>query len=176
MDDYQAVAFASLAVAIAIYAVRWYSDPVSTPCLHPKFAPPILATGAECCPCPQLRAIPTVGGSSLPGLSYLGAFRMLGDCRNVLGEGYRKASLAPPLRLLTWSWKPSSPGGCSPIHSTRSPRSRSRPSTSGWSSFRGGAWWRSSGNAGTKSSPSQGAPKRCACLRVQRLSGSGNGN
>ncbi|PIL30270.1 cytochrome P450 [Ganoderma sinense ZZ0214-1] len=65
MDDYRQVALALLAAGIATYAVRWYTDP--------------------------LRAIPTVGGSSLPGLSWLAAFRMLGDCRDVLEEGYRKA-------------------------------------------------------------------------------------
>ena len=42
---------------------------------------------------PQLRAIPTVGGSDLLGLSYLGALRMRGDCRDVLEEGYRKVYL-----------------------------------------------------------------------------------
>ena len=41
----------------------------------------------------QLRAIPTVGGTSFPGLSYLGALRMQGDCRDVLEEGYKKACL-----------------------------------------------------------------------------------
>ncbi|KAM5541320.1 hypothetical protein V8D89_004874 [Ganoderma adspersum] len=64
MDDYRPVALAFLAVGFAAYAVRWYTDP--------------------------LRAIPTVGGSSLPGLSWLAAFHMLGDCRDVLEEGYRK--------------------------------------------------------------------------------------
>nr|VWO95394.1 Isoepoxydon dehydrogenase patN (IDH) (EC (Patulin biosynthesis cluster protein N) [Ganoderma boninense] len=64
MDDYQAIASACLAVFLAVYAVRWYNDP--------------------------LRAIPTVGGSSLPGLSYLGALRMQGDCRGVLETAYRK--------------------------------------------------------------------------------------
>ncbi len=58
----------------------------------------------------QLRAIPTVGGSSLPGLSYLGALRMLGDCRDVLEEGYRKARLALSLclrrRLCSWDVPP----------------------------------------------------------------------
>nr|VWO96215.1 Repressed by TUP1 protein 4 [Ganoderma boninense] len=44
MDDYKSLALALLATGIAAYAVRWYTDP--------------------------LRAIPTVGGSSLPGLSW----------------------------------------------------------------------------------------------------------
>ncbi|KAI1787002.1 cytochrome P450 [Ganoderma leucocontextum] len=64
MDDLQAVAFTCLAVLIAIYSARWCTDP--------------------------LRAIPTVGGSSLPGLSYLGALRTLRDMREILEEGYRK--------------------------------------------------------------------------------------
>ncbi|PIL30273.1 hypothetical protein GSI_07451 [Ganoderma sinense ZZ0214-1] len=64
MDDYLAIVSACLAVIVAVYVVRWYNDP--------------------------LRAIPTVGGSSLPVLSYLGAWRMRGDCRDVLEEAYRK--------------------------------------------------------------------------------------
>ena len=42
---------------------------------------------------PQLRAIPTVGGPSLPGLSYLAAWNTMRDCRAILDEGYRKARL-----------------------------------------------------------------------------------
>ncbi|PIL27970.1 cytochrome P450 [Ganoderma sinense ZZ0214-1] len=64
MDDYKQLIFACLAAGIATYAVRWYTDP--------------------------LRAIPTVGGSSLPGLSWLAALRMLRNCRAVLEEGYGK--------------------------------------------------------------------------------------
>ncbi|PIL27965.1 cytochrome P450 [Ganoderma sinense ZZ0214-1] len=64
MDDYKSLAFALLAAGIATYAVRWYTDP--------------------------LRAIPTVGGSSLPGLSWLAALRMLRNGKAVVEEGYRK--------------------------------------------------------------------------------------
>nr|VWO96212.1 Cytochrome P450 51 [Ganoderma boninense] len=64
MDDYKDLVFACLTAGIAAYLVRWYTDP--------------------------LRAIPTVGGSSLPGLSWIAALRMLGDCRDILEEGYRK--------------------------------------------------------------------------------------
>ncbi|PIL27969.1 cytochrome P450 [Ganoderma sinense ZZ0214-1] len=64
MDDYKSLVFTLLAAGIATYAVRWYTDP--------------------------LRAIPTVGGSSLPGLSWLAALSILRDCRAVLEEGYRK--------------------------------------------------------------------------------------
>nr|VWP00087.1 Uncharacterized protein [Ganoderma boninense] len=43
-----------------------------------------------------MHAIPTIGGSSLPGLSYLGAFRILRNFNQILEEGYRKARLPSP--------------------------------------------------------------------------------
>ncbi|KAM5535260.1 hypothetical protein V8D89_011066 [Ganoderma adspersum] len=64
MDDYKPLVFACLAICLYAYAVRWYTDP--------------------------LRAIPTAGGSSLPGLSWIAAFRMLRNCKDALEEGYRK--------------------------------------------------------------------------------------
>ncbi|KAM5541332.1 hypothetical protein V8D89_004886 [Ganoderma adspersum] len=63
MENLQPVAFACIAVIVAVYVVRWRNNP--------------------------LRAIPTVGGSSLPGLSYIAALRNMGDIRAILVEGYR---------------------------------------------------------------------------------------
>ncbi|KAM5541311.1 hypothetical protein V8D89_004865 [Ganoderma adspersum] len=68
MDDLQLAVLTGVVAIIVIYAVRWYTDP--------------------------LHAIPKVGGSSLPDLSYLGAWRTLGDFRERLEEGYRKAHSA----------------------------------------------------------------------------------
>ena len=87
MDDYKQISFALLAIGLTAYAVRWYTDPVSP--LRPQ------VPSAELRIHPQLRAIPTVGGSSLPGLSWLAAFRMLGDCRDVLQEGYYMKARPP---------------------------------------------------------------------------------
>ncbi|KAH9912164.1 cytochrome P450 [Epithele typhae] len=53
-----------VAAVIALVALKWLSDP--------------------------LRRIPTVGGSSLPGLSYFSALRFLHDGKIVLAEGYQK--------------------------------------------------------------------------------------
>ncbi|PIL30288.1 cytochrome P450 [Ganoderma sinense ZZ0214-1] len=65
MDDFRVAAAACAMMAIVlVYAVRWYTDP--------------------------LRAIPTVGGTSLPGLSYLTARRTNRDFKALLEEGYRK--------------------------------------------------------------------------------------
>ncbi|PIL30243.1 cytochrome P450 [Ganoderma sinense ZZ0214-1] len=66
MDDFPAAAAACamIAIALAYAAVRWYTDP--------------------------LHAIPTVGGSSLPGLSYLTALRTKRNFKALLEEGYRK--------------------------------------------------------------------------------------
>ncbi|KAI1786992.1 cytochrome P450 [Ganoderma leucocontextum] len=64
MDDPQLVAVACVVVSIVIYAVRWYTNP--------------------------LNSIPTVGGSSLPGLSYLTAWHTVHNCREILQDGYRK--------------------------------------------------------------------------------------
>jgi hypothetical protein len=38
----------------------------------------------------QLRHIPTVGGSSLPGLSHLSGFRFIRHAKETLQEGYEK--------------------------------------------------------------------------------------
>ncbi|KAM5541327.1 hypothetical protein V8D89_004881 [Ganoderma adspersum] len=64
MADLQPVAFACVAVIIAVYTVRWYFNP--------------------------LRTIPTIGGSSLPGFSYIAALRINGRIKAILEEGYRK--------------------------------------------------------------------------------------
>ncbi|KAJ8464090.1 hypothetical protein ONZ51_g9826 [Trametes cubensis] len=53
-----------LAICVALYLAKWYFDP--------------------------LRSIPTVGGSSLPLLSYFAARRWLRDSRKILQEGYDK--------------------------------------------------------------------------------------
>lgn len=96
MDDYKSLLFACLAIGVYTYAVRWYTDPVSLAPRHTVRWTP----SAEYCP--QLRSIPTVGGSSLPGLSWIAAFRMLRNCRDVLEEGYRKARLVPPLAVCVY--------------------------------------------------------------------------
>ncbi|KAM5541000.1 hypothetical protein V8D89_005311 [Ganoderma adspersum] len=62
--DFQTVTLACVAVSITVYAIRWYADP--------------------------LRAIPTVGGPSLPGLAYLAARYSPPDSREVFKEGYQK--------------------------------------------------------------------------------------
>ena len=43
----------------------------------------------------QLRAIPAVGGPSLPGLSYIAAVRGQFNFKKVVEEGYRKACPRP---------------------------------------------------------------------------------
>ena len=95
MDDFQTFAVACGATLIAVYFVRWYTDPVSAllACIYRhtlfpfEFAEP---HDHE----PQLRAIPTVGGPSLPGLSYLAAWNTMRNCRAILDEGYREARLS----------------------------------------------------------------------------------
>ncbi|KAI1791206.1 cytochrome P450 [Ganoderma leucocontextum] len=62
--DLQNVFYASLAVFVTWYIIKWRTDP--------------------------LRAIPTVGGPSAPILSYLTAMRTLQDSKGVLQEGYAK--------------------------------------------------------------------------------------
>ncbi|KAH9849220.1 cytochrome P450 [Lenzites betulinus] len=54
----------AFAFVVVSYIVRWYRDP--------------------------LRAIPTVGGSDLPILSYVGAFKWVHHAREVIQEGYDK--------------------------------------------------------------------------------------
>ncbi len=110
----------------------------------------------------QLRVIPTVGGSSLPGLSYLGALRMLGDCRDILEEGYRKVRLTPSPSLRPPAFELTR----YPLCSTRDQRSRSLPLTNGWLLFRGGTWLRSSGNAGTTICLARVRSKRCVPVLV----------
>ncbi|KAM5540999.1 hypothetical protein V8D89_005310 [Ganoderma adspersum] len=63
-QDVQSVALAFLVIAISLYAILWYRDP--------------------------LRAIPAVGGPSLPGLSYIAAVRGQFNFKRVVEEGYRK--------------------------------------------------------------------------------------
>ena len=89
MDTLQPFAFAYFAVIIATYVVRWYNDPVREPLF--SWVPRILANTTYGT---QLRAIPTVGGSSLPGLSYIAAVRNMSDIRAVLLEGYRKVGVS----------------------------------------------------------------------------------
>ncbi|KAM5541334.1 hypothetical protein V8D89_004888 [Ganoderma adspersum] len=64
MDDLRAVAVAGVVMVVAIYVAKWFNDP--------------------------LRAIPTVGGSSFPGLSYLAARRYKRNGKAMLEEGYKK--------------------------------------------------------------------------------------
>ncbi|PIL25700.1 cytochrome P450 [Ganoderma sinense ZZ0214-1] len=63
-QDLQSVALACLVVAISLYALLWYRDP--------------------------LRAIPTVCGPSLPGLSYIAAARGQRNFKELVEEGCRK--------------------------------------------------------------------------------------
>ncbi|EIW64803.1 cytochrome P450 [Trametes versicolor FP-101664 SS1] len=63
MED-PSIIYACVAVAAVAFIVRWYTDP--------------------------LRAIPTVGGSDLPLLSYGGAFRWVHHGKEMLQEGYDK--------------------------------------------------------------------------------------
>lgn len=91
-DYYQAILSACLAVILGIYAVRWYTSPVRP---SPPVATPSQDLRSEYHP--QLRVIPTVGGSDLPGLSYIGAMRMQGDCRATIEAGYKKACFTPSL-------------------------------------------------------------------------------
>ena len=86
MDTLQPLAFAYFAAIIATYVVRWYNNPVRLRLF--RRCPELLSLGT------QLRAIPTVGGSSLPGFSYISAVRNMGDIRAVLLEGYRKVSVS----------------------------------------------------------------------------------
>ncbi|KAM5541007.1 hypothetical protein V8D89_005318 [Ganoderma adspersum] len=64
LEDLHVTALACMAVVIVVCAIRWYTDP--------------------------LRAIPTVGGSPLPGLSYLTVRYAPPDFKEILKEGYRK--------------------------------------------------------------------------------------
>ena len=88
MDTLQPFAFACFAVIIATHVVRSYNNPVREPLFSwvPRNTNSRYGT--------QLREIPTVGGSSLPGLSYISAVRNMGDIRAVLLEGYRKVSVS----------------------------------------------------------------------------------
>ncbi|KAI9060502.1 cytochrome P450 [Trametes sanguinea] len=58
--------YACLATLVTILIIKWYRDP--------------------------LRSIPTVGGISLPLLSYISSFRFLRHAKAILQEGYYKAS------------------------------------------------------------------------------------
>ncbi|KAI0713160.1 cytochrome P450 [Cerioporus squamosus] len=62
MEDPQTIVFAGLAIFLAIYFVRWRMNP--------------------------LNAIPTLGGSSLPGLSYLAALNFMRNAKDIINEGY----------------------------------------------------------------------------------------
>ena len=88
MDTLQPFAFACFAVIIATHVVRSYNNPVREPLFSwvPRNTNSRYGT--------QLREIPTVGGSSLPGLSYISAVRNMGDIRAVLLEGYKKVRVS----------------------------------------------------------------------------------
>ncbi|KAI0800573.1 cytochrome P450 [Fomes fomentarius] len=64
MNDPEAVLYALLAVAAAVYIVKWRSNP--------------------------LNVIPTVGGPSAPLLSYIAAFNFLRHGKDLLVHGYQK--------------------------------------------------------------------------------------
>ncbi|RDX42957.1 cytochrome P450 [Lentinus brumalis] len=64
MEDPKNIAFAGLTILLTLYVVRWYRNP--------------------------LNAIPTLGGSSLPGLSYFAAFNFMRNTKQILNEGYSK--------------------------------------------------------------------------------------
>jgi hypothetical protein len=55
----------------------------------------------------QLRHIPTVGGSSLPGLSHLSGFRFIRHAKETLQEGYEKVralrALVSAMPDLSWA-------------------------------------------------------------------------
>ena len=134
MDDIQSAVFACVAVVIAIYAVRWYTDPVSARCSRrPAFDSLSIDSDHQ----PQINSIPTVGGSSLPGLSLLTAWRTVHNCREVLTAGYRKVRVSSLTALCDCSWHGMGMSDSNP-HSIRTRCSRSRCSTPGWSSPPGG--------------------------------------
>ncbi|RDX42959.1 cytochrome P450 [Lentinus brumalis] len=62
MEDPQTVVLTGLAIVLAIYLVRWRMNP--------------------------LHAIPTLGGTSLPGLSYLTALHFMRNAKDIINEGY----------------------------------------------------------------------------------------
>ncbi|KAI0774403.1 cytochrome P450 [Fomes fomentarius] len=64
MEDPRAVFFTCAAVLVVVYIVRWRTSP--------------------------LYKIPTVGGSSAPGLSYLAAFNFFRNGKALIEEGYQK--------------------------------------------------------------------------------------
>ena len=71
-------------VCTALYFAKWYFDPVGG---HPSLSAPEACSWVVS---GQLRSIPTVGGFSLPLLSYFAARRWLRDSREILQEGYDK--------------------------------------------------------------------------------------
>ena len=87
--DLQPAALGCLAVAISIYAILWYRNPVGVRRAQPRW---VVSTDRKT----QINAIPTVGGSSLPGLSYLATPYNVRNLKTVIEEGYRKARRRPP--------------------------------------------------------------------------------
>ncbi|RPD64678.1 cytochrome P450 [Lentinus tigrinus ALCF2SS1-7] len=62
MEDQATVVFTGLAILVVSYILRWRMDP--------------------------LNSIPTLGGSSLPGLSYFAALNFMRNAKDIIDEGY----------------------------------------------------------------------------------------
>lgn len=72
-----------IAIFVVLYLVKWRLDPV-------RVLDMICEYGRLMRTWIKLYHIPTVGGTSLPLLSYIGARRFVRQSKDIVQEGYRK--------------------------------------------------------------------------------------
>ena len=88
MDDPQTFLYTTVAVLVALYIVRWRTHPVrSLPYVV------TLTVRFSHMPQSQLSKIPTLGGSSAPGLSYLTALNLMRNGKELINEGYHRVCI-----------------------------------------------------------------------------------
>ncbi len=98
MAEDQATGVICIGILVCIVVYRWNISPVSPSLMQWS----LLA--AEF-PYTQLNDIPTVGGSWVPGLSYLSAIALIRRMREILHEGYKKVRrLSPPSLVGFRAW------------------------------------------------------------------------
>ena len=88
MDEVQfSVLYGALTVLAAIYFIRWRRNPVSA---QTGSDLQLASSGCSYLRHGQLNSIPTLGGPSVPILSYLSAINYTLNSRKILREGYEK--------------------------------------------------------------------------------------